>query len=76
VFKDKSHDKINDDRASERKKRQVNKIHPYRCGFNTESLSPPLAHPEGTLLKPFSYLTDHNYKIKKIVQTCNNEARN
>lgn len=59
MFKDKSHDKINNDRAAECEKRQVNKIHPYGGGFNAEFFSPPLANAKRALLEPLRYFIDH-----------------
>jgi hypothetical protein len=66
VFEDEGHDKINNHRAPERKKREVYKIHPDLGRFNAEFFSPPGTNPEGLLLKPGYNTVDHNYKYKKI----------
>ena len=59
VLKDECHNKINDDRGAESKKRKINKIHTDMSRLNTELLAPPFAHAECLLLKPIYNLTDH-----------------
>jgi len=64
MFKYERHNKINNDRASERKKRQINKIHSYRGGFYPHLFSKPLAHAKSPLFKPLGYPVDHVVKIE------------
>ncbi len=63
MFQDKSHDKIYNDRASESKKRKIDKIHPHGGGSDAEFFSPPGTNAEGLLLKPLDNTSDHNTKI-------------
>jgi hypothetical protein len=59
VFQYESHDKVNDHRASERKKRKIDKVHADVRGFDTKLLAPPFTNTEGLLFKPGYYLIDH-----------------
>jgi hypothetical protein len=59
MFQNKSHHKINDDRAAESKEGKVNKIHPYRRGSDPELFSPPFAHTECLSLEPMYDAFDH-----------------
>jgi hypothetical protein len=64
VFQNKGHDEVNDDRASERKKRKVNKIHPDCGGADAKLLSPPCAHAECFVFEPAYNTPDHELKIQ------------
>jgi hypothetical protein len=66
MFKNKSHDKVNDYRAAESKKRKINEVHSNRCGFNAQLLSPPFTHPESFVLKPLYDFSYHINKYRKI----------
>jgi hypothetical protein len=59
VLKDKSHDKVNNDRAAEREKREINKVHSYGRGADAKFFAPPFANPEGPVLKPADNTFDH-----------------
>jgi hypothetical protein len=59
VFKDESHDKINDDGRAECEERQIDKIHPDMGCPDPQFFSPPFTNTKGLLLKPISYLIDH-----------------
>jgi hypothetical protein len=54
MLKDEGHDEINDNRAPEGKKGKIDKVHPYRSGFYSKLVAPPLANAKGALLKPFA----------------------
>lgn len=64
MLKDKSHNKINDHRASKSKKREVDKVHPHRGGPDPQMTSQPLANTEGPVFKPVYDPVYHATKIQ------------
>lgn len=65
MFQDKSHDKVDDDRATESKKGQINKIHPHSGGSDSQFFTKPLAYTKSSCFEPSAYSVDHNHKDKK-----------
>jgi hypothetical protein len=60
VFQYKGHDKINDHRAAERKKRKIDKVHTYRSTPDAKFLSPPFTYAKGFMFKPLYNIPDHD----------------
>ncbi len=60
MFKNEGHDKIDNDGASECKKGEINKIHPYFGRIDSKFLPPPFANAKRFLLKPLYYLINHD----------------
>lgn len=65
MLKNEGHDKINNDRASEREKRKIDEVHPDVGGLDPQFFSPPFTNPEGLLFEPGYNAVYHITNIKK-----------
>lgn len=65
MFKNKSHDEINNDRAAECEKRKIDKIQSDFGCFDPQLFSPPFTNPESLLFKPGDNAFYHITNIKK-----------